>query len=253
MSEQERFQQRMEELGKGFDPDRQGIAARWGDQVQQFYAQRGIGVRTGLGRHPCLVIVDMAVAFNDPAYKVGAEMSETRGAIAQLLAAARRKQVMAVFTTTAYERDFKDAGMFGQKIPALAELQLGSPGVEIHPDLAPIAGEKVLTKKYPSSFFMTNLPSLLINEGVDTVILAGCSTSGCIRATAIDSVCYGFRTVVPLEAVQDRAEGPHWANLFDINAKYGDVLLLAEVLAYLDALPDSTAQRRAAAAAQRGA
>jgi nicotinamidase-related amidase len=242
----------MDELGSDYDSTVQDISERWGEGTERFYAQRGIGGQTGFGKHPCLLIIDMAVAFNDPSYKVGDEMPATLDAIAQLLQAAREKNVLVVYTTTAYQKDFKDAGMFGKKIPALAELQLGSEGVEIHPRIAPAEGEHVITKKFASSFFMTHLPSLLITEGIDTVILTGCSTSGCIRAGAIDSVSYGFHTVVPLEAVSDRAEGPHWANLFDINAKYADVLPLPKVLDYLRSLPESVQERKLAAAAARG-
>ena len=245
MTEQEDFKRRMQELGQDDDPTRRGIAERWGGTTQQCYAERGIGGQTGFGAHPCLLIVDMAIAFTDPRYKVGADMTDTLEAIARLLVAAREQQVPVVYTTTAYEKDFRDAGMFGKKIPALAELQLGSEGVQIHPRIAPQPGEHVITKKFASAFFMTNLAALLILQGTDTLILTGCSTSGCIRATAIDAVSYGFRTVVPLEAVADRAEGPHWANLFDINAKYADVLPLPEVLDALARLPQHGAARRA--------
>src|SRR5207245_2144803 len=106
-------------------------------------------------------------------------------------------------------------------------------------------------KKYASAFFQTNLPSLLVTEGVDTLVLTGCSTSGCIRAAAIDAVSHGYRLIVPQEAVSDRAEGPHYANLFDINAKYGDVVPLAEAIEGLERLAADPAERRRAAAAAR--
>jgi nicotinamidase-related amidase len=237
LTEQEEFKRRMEELGKDFDSDSQDISQRWGEDTQAFYAERGIGGRCGFGKTPALIIIDMSIAFNDPSYKVGDEMPDTLEAIAQLQEAARDKGVLVAFAQVAYEKDMKDGGMFGIKIPALAELQLGTEGVEIHPRIAPIEGEHVIIKKYASSFFETNLASLLVSQGVDTVILTGCSTSGCIRASAIDSISHGFRTIVPLEAVSDRAEGPHWANLFDINAKYADVLPLSEVVDYLNSLP----------------
>ena len=108
---------------------------------------------------------------------------------------------------------------------------------EIDPRIAPIDGEIVLMKKYPSAFFHTHLVSLLIADRIDTVILTGCSTSGCVRATAVDAVSYGYRVAVPVETVSDRWQAPHEASLFDIDVKYGDVVPLSEVVDYLRALP----------------
>lgn len=211
----------------------QRASEHWGVEVENLYADRGIGSRVGFGRRPALLVVDMAVGFNDPSYGVGADQTPTVEAIAQLLAAARAGGVPVYFTTTGYEPDGRDGGMFVKKIPALRELQVGDRAVGIDPRLAPTAGEPVILKKYSSSFFMTNLPSLLVADGVDTIILTGCSTSGCIRAGAVDGCSHGYRMIVPEEAVGDRAEGPHRANLFDIDAKYGDVVSLARVLEYL--------------------
>ena len=136
-------------------------------------------------------------------------------------------------------------------MPALLELQLGDRGVEIDPRLAPLDSEIVITKKYASAFFQTNLPSLLVTEGVDTLLLTGCSTSGCVRAAAIDGVSHGYRMIVPRECVSDRADGPHWANLFDIDAKYGDVVPLGETLEYLKGLAADPRARATAAAGAR--
>jgi maleamate amidohydrolase len=141
--------------------------------------------------------------------------------------------------------------MFGRKIPALLELQVGDKGVEIDPRIPPAAGELVITKKFSSAFFQTNLASLLVTEGIDTVILTGCSTSGCIRAAAVDGVSYGYHVIIPQECVSDRAEGPHYASLFDINAKYGDVVPMAEVIEHFERLVPGAAGRRVAAAAAR--
>jgi nicotinamidase-related amidase len=217
-------------------------------ETKDFYRERGIGARIGFGHNPAVLVIDMAVAFNDPAYKVGADQTPTVEAIAILLCAARERRVPVVFFTTAYHPDGSDAGMFGKKIPALLELQIGDPGVEIDPRLAPEEGEQVITKKFASAFFQTNLPSLLVARGIDTVVLTGCSTSGCIRAAAIDGISHGYRVIVPEECVADRAEEPHRANLFDIDSKYGDVVPLAGVLRYLEGLPAEPAERRAAAA-----
>jgi nicotinamidase-related amidase len=213
------------------------VEQRWGEDVEQFYAERGIGARTGFGERPAVLVIDMQVAFNDPAYKVGADQGAAVEAIAELLDAARAASAPVYYTMTAYEPGGRDGGMFARKVPALLELQVGSPGVEIDPRLAPAEGEPVILKKHSSSFLGTNLLSLLVEDRVDTLIVTGCSTSGCVRAACLDGVSYGFRIVVPETCVSDRAEGPHYANLFDINAKYGDVVPLDEVLGRLRARP----------------
>jgi maleamate amidohydrolase len=210
----------------------------WDSDVQQFYSERGIGARVGFGNAPCLLIVDMQVVFNDPASRLGADMSEGLEAIGDLLELAREKGVMVVYIQTAWEKDLRDAGVWAKKIPSLADVELGSPGAEIHPRIAPIEGEHVVIKKGPSGFFGTHLAALLVSKGIDTVILTGASTSGCVRATVVDSMSNGFRTIVPIEAVGDRAEGPHWSSLFDIGAKYADVIPIAEVKSYLENLSD---------------
>jgi maleamate amidohydrolase len=214
-----------------------------------FYAERGIGGRVGYGQHPAVLIVDMQVGLDDPAYKVGADQTPAVEAIASLLPSARARGVPIIYARTGYRPDGRDGGLFLEKIPALIELVTDSPAFEIDPRLAPEEDDFVVHKKFASAFFQTNLPSLLVAEGIDTIILTGCSTSGCIRAAAIDGISHGYRMILPEECISDRAEGPHRANLFDINAKYGDVVPLDEVLAYLDQLPASAEERRAAALA----
>jgi nicotinamidase-related amidase len=233
VSDGERFKERMEQLSDAGA----GVGGRWGEDVEQFYAARGLGARTGFGERPAVLVIDMAIAFNDPAYKVGADQTSAVEAIAELLPVARQAAAPVYYTTTAYHPDGRDAGMFARKVPALLELQLGDRAVEIDPRLAPAVGEHVIVKKHSSSFLGTNLLSLLIEDRVDTIIITGCSTSGCVRAACLDGVSYGFRIVVPEACVSDRAEGPHYANLFDINAKYGDVMPLEEVLQHLAGLP----------------
>jgi nicotinamidase-related amidase len=245
------IEQRLAELGASFDPAAQALSERWGAATKRLYESRGIGVRTGFGAHPALIVVDMSVAFCDPSYKVGSDQTPALEAIAALLDVTRECRVPSFFFTIGYHADGRDAGMFGRKVPALLELQLGDPGIEIHPTIKPRGDEMVITKKFSSCFFQTNLTSLLVTEGVDTVILTGCSTSGCVRATALDAVSYGYRVVVPVECVCDRAEGPHLANLFDIDAKYGDVMPLAEVVEQLRSMPADPHERMVAAASGR--
>jgi maleamate amidohydrolase len=187
----------------------------------------------------------MAVAFCDPAYGVGCDLTPTVNAIASLLQAARPRGVPIVFTTIAFDPDAvaADAGMWGVKIPALLELRADDPNATtIDERIAVQPGETVINKKRSSAFFGTNLEGLLSGHQVDTLVLCGCSTSGCIRATALDGVSYGYRVVVPEECVADRAEGPHRANLFDIEAKYGDVVPLSAVIDYLNAVDIRTGE-----------
>ena len=125
-----------------------------------------------------------------------------------------------------------------QKVPALGELQLGGRWVEIDPRLDPQEGETIVLKKGASAFFGTNIVAILNTQRIDTVILCGATTSGCIRATAIDLLQNGYPAIVPRECVADRAQAPHEANLFDINAKYADVVSLEDALAYVESVPD---------------
>ncbi|MHB8689273.1 MAG: isochorismatase family protein [Candidatus Dormibacteraceae bacterium] len=244
---QDQFGKHAEGLAKVFDSGTHDVSEHWGDDVKRLYEDRGIGTRVGFGTRPALLIIDMSVGFNDPTYRVGADQTVAVTRIATLLHSARECNVPVYFFTTAYERDGRDAGMFGKKIPALLDLQAGDRAVEIDPRLAPIDGEIIITKKFSSAFFETNLLSLLVRDGIDTTILTGCSTSGCVRAAAVDGVSYGYHVIVPEECVSDRADGPHYASLFDINAKYGDVLPLAEVLEYFDTLPKDSAARMSVA------
>ena len=146
-----------------------------------------------------------------------------------------------MFTTIGFEPHGNDAALWFQKIPLLAELEVGGKWVEIDPRLGLREDETVVLKKGASGFFGTNLASILVTQRADTVILCGATTSGCVRATAIDLLQYGWPAIVPRECVGDRARAPHEANLFDINAKYADVVSLAEVLQYLENLPETGA------------
>jgi maleamate amidohydrolase len=213
----------------------------WEAETRAFYERRGISGRVGGGSRPALLVVDMTRAFTNPDHPVGADQTSPVEAIARLLAVSRASGVPAFFTSLAYEPDGSDAGVWGQKMPALLSLRRDDPAaVEVDDRIAPVDGELVLSKRAPSAFFGTGLTGLLTPLGIDTVIVTGCSTSGCIRASVVDAVSYGYRVIVPTECVSDRVPGPHQANLFDIDAKYGDVMPLDQVIAYLSALPRST-------------
>ena len=138
-----------------------------------------------------------------------------------------------IFTTTGYEKHLKDAGVWIKKIPSGALLQLNSKWVEIDPRLGKTEDDILVVKKYPSGFFGTHLDATLHGMGIDTLIVTGCTTSGCVRATCIDTIQYGYYGIVPEECVGDRAEAPHLANLFDIGQKYCDVTRLNEVLDWI--------------------
>jgi nicotinamidase-related amidase len=202
------------------------------------------GRGAGLGERPALVVVDISVGFTDPESPLACDLEHVVDAIGLLVAAARRADVPVVYTTVAYDEEGKRrAAAFIEKVPALMTLEAGSRWVEIDPRIAPQPGEPVLRKLHASAFFETELAGLLAAAGCDSVIVAGASTSGCVRATAVDALQHGYRTVVPREAVGDRNADAHEANLYDIDAKYGDVVPLAETLAQLEELAVAHAPR----------
>jgi maleamate amidohydrolase len=197
----------------------------------------GFGGRGGFGRRPALVVIDMTLGFTDPESLLACDLERPILEIQKLLGVARRAGIPVVFTTVAYrESDKLTAAAFIDKVPALLTLEAGTRWAEIDPRIAPEESEPVLNKLFASGFFGTGLPSLLTAAGTDTLIITGASTSGCVRATAVDALQYGFRPVVPREAVGDRNPDAHEANLYDIDAKYGDVVGVDEALGYLEGL-----------------
>jgi maleamate amidohydrolase len=198
-----------------------------------FFAERGFGLRMGFGERPAVVVVDFVNAFTDPAMPLGAEVGPQIAATQRLLAAARDAGVPIFYTTIHYEPDMADAGVWRLKQAGLVSLQAGTPAVELDPRLERRDGEQVIVKKYASAFFGTDFLSRLNAFRVDTLLIAGCTTSGCVRATAVDAVQLGIRPIVIAEAVGDRAEAAHRQSLFDLDQKYADVVSLAEVLAYV--------------------
>lgn len=194
--------------------------------------------RMGFGRSPAVIVVDFIRAYTDRGSPLFAPaVVEAVTATAPLLQAARRRRVPIIYTRVLYHRDGIDGGLFVHKVPALRAMVEGNPLADIVPELPPNADDLVLIKQYASAFFGTSLAATLTAWGIDTLVITGCSTSGCVRATAVDAMQHGFRPIVPRECVGDRHEGPHEANLFDINAKYGDVVSLKDVMSRLQALP----------------
>lgn len=206
-------------------------------EARAIYERAGIGQGLTLGGRPAVLVVDFSCGFTDPACRLGGEMTAQIEATKELLDVARAKGFPVVFTTIGFTPDGQDGALWLKKVPALGDLELGGPWVEIDPRLERREDEVVVVKKGASGFFGTNLASILVSRGVDTVLLCGATTSGCVRATAIDLMQLGWPTLVPRECVGDRAEAPHEANLFDIQAKYADVVSLQDALAYLESVP----------------
>lgn len=200
------------------------------------YAEQGFGASSGFGVAPALLIVDFVNGFNDPALFGGGNIPEAIGNTKRLLAAAREKRIPVCFTRMVYAQDGSNAGVFCLKAPKLAALTETNPASRVIDDLAPANGEYVLRKTQPSAFFGTDLAPWLIRRRVDTVIVTGATTSGCVRASVVDSMSYNFRTIVVTDGVGDRAIGPHDANLFDMRQKYADLLTTDDVIARLHGL-----------------
>jgi maleamate amidohydrolase len=205
-------------------------------EAREVYAKARLGESVTLGSRPAVLVVDFSCGFTDPECTLGADMTEQVEATKRLLDAARAKGLPVIFTTIGFEPSLKDGGLWLEKAPALGDLQIGGRWVEIDPRLEPQEGETIVVKKGASAFFGTNLAAILISQGIDSVVLCGATTSGCVRATAIDLLQYGFPTLVPRECVGDRAQTPHDANLFDIQAKYADVVSVEEALDYVESV-----------------
>lgn len=214
------------------------IAAAMADAAR-LYARKGFGGRVGFGTSPALVVIDLVNGWTTPDHPLGTDHTDVIAHSNVLLDAFRRHNRPILFSTMAYEPNLRNAGYLIRKIPALRESIVGTPAAEVHRDLEVRDGETLLVKQSFSCFPGTSLQSTLTALGVDTLVIAGCSTSACVRATATDALTLGFRPIVVREAVGDRAPGPHLWNLFDIDAKFGDVEDLATVVKYLDGLPPS--------------
>lgn len=206
------------------------------EAARRVYAAAGLGQAMTMGERPAVLVVDFSCGFTDPECALGSELSAEVEATKRLLDASRAHGLPVIFTTIGFEPSLKDGGLWTRKIPALGDLQLGGRWVDIDPRLERREDETVVVKKGASAFFGTNLASILFAQRVDSVILCGATTSGCIRATAIDLLQYGLPTLVPRECVGDRAQAPHEANLFDIQAKYADVVSLEDALAYVESV-----------------
>ncbi len=203
--------------------------------LQDNYAAGGFGLALPPGRRPALLVIDFVRAYLVPGSPLYAGVESAHAACRELLLAAREAGIPVVHTNVQYQAGGRDGGVFFRKVPALKSFEAGA-----HPDLAAFAeglepgpGETLITKQYASAFFGTSLASTLVSLGVDTLLIAGVSTSGCVRASTVDACQHGFIPLVVREAVGDRHPAPHEANLFDLQAKYAEVIGLAQARQYL--------------------
>ena len=206
------------------------------ESAEAVYESSGIGVESlEPGRSPAVVVVDLQTAFTDPEYALGSDLDETVEATARLVDAAHDHGVPVFYTRVVWREDYRDGAVFAIKAaPSDDGLVEGSEYLEIDPRLDVAPSDHVIDKDQASAFFETELATMLTFEGVDTTIVAGATTSGCVRASVVDACQHGYVPLVPEECVGDRARDPHEANLFDMHSKYAEVMSLDDVLEYVE-------------------
>ena len=208
------------------------------EDVDQNYA-RAYGGSAGFGKRPALLLVDFVQAYFDPACELYAAVDDVLASALRVRAAAREAGIPIILTNVVYHPSAIDGGRFFEKASPLHNFLRGNPMGAWPKGLEPCDDELVISKQYPSAFFGTSLASTLTSMGVDNVILTGLTTSGCVRASCIDSMSHGFITTVVREACGDRHVGPHEANLFDMQAKYADVVSEGAIVAHFASLKSS--------------
>jgi maleamate amidohydrolase len=197
------------------------------------FVRQKYGKRLGFGTSPALLIIDCLNGFKDPALFGSAEMVNAMAHTRHLLEAARNAGITVAYSRHMFAKDGSDLGVFGRKVPAQAILTDDHPSSQIADELAPRPGEIIIRKRHPSAFFATDLAQLLHLRGIDTAIITGCSTSGCVHATVVDAMGYGLRPIIVRECVGDRHDLSHQAALLNIDMKYGDVVELKEAIRHL--------------------
>lgn len=196
------------------------------------YKKQNFANRVGLGHRPALITVDFVLSFTDPEHFGGGNITDAVQATVPLLAAARAQGWPIAHTRVVYADDGSDGGAFTKKAPGLLKLTETSPLSRLVAEMDPQPGELIVRKRQASGFFGTDLAGWLTWHGIDTVLITGCTTSGCVRATVVDAVSHNYRTIVVTDCVGDRAMGPHEANLFDMGQKYADLMTRDEILAH---------------------
>ena len=205
------------------------------EDVQTNYQRSGFGQALGCGQQPALLMVDFVKAYLEPDSPLYAGVEAVRDQCIELLAICRSAELPIFHSNVSYRPGSPDGGVFRRKLPLLKVFEVGSPLAEFAAGLEPQAGESVITKHYASAFFGTPLASSLAARGVDSVLIAGVTTSGCVRASALDALQHGFISIVVEDAVGDRHAAPHQANLFDLKSKYSDLVTVTEVARLLAA------------------
>jgi maleamate amidohydrolase len=205
-----------------------------GKDDEEFFKSRGFGQTIGFGERPALIVIDMINAFTRPEQPLGADLSTQLAAQVPLIDVAHERDIPVIFSTVIYnDADLKDAGIWALKMKGTLSLKAGTDLTDVDKTLDMRPNDSLLVKKYASCFFGTDLVPRLMSQRVDTLIITGCTTSGCVRATAVDALQNGFRPVVVREAVGDRSVSAHEQSLFDMNAKYADVCSLDDTLQYM--------------------
>jgi N-formylmaleamate deformylase len=202
-------------------------------EQEMTYESASFGGSLRRGERPAVLVVDLTLGFTDPVEAFGSELTAVVDATRLVLDAARERGHLVIFSTVGYDQTFRDAGVALQKAPRGREMTVGSSSTTLDPRLGRRDDEVVILKRAPSALFGTSVPAILMGNRIDTVVLCGAVTSGCIRATCIDLYSYGLPTLIPGECVGDRSPGPHEANLYDMQAKYADVITSADAIAYL--------------------
>ncbi len=193
------------------------------------YRKQQMGGMIGKGHRTALIIVDFVNGFVDPDVFGGGNTLDAAEATVGLLDTFRERGLPVVFTRIVYAEDGSDAGIWCEKAPRLRDLTEANPASHVIDILKPDEGEIVIRKTQPSAFFDTNLGSLLRGRNIDAVAIAGATTSGCVRATVVDAISANFRPTVISDCVGDRAQGPHEANLFDMQQKYANLIHSSEI------------------------
>jgi len=192
--------------------------------------------RVGFGKRPAMLLIDFVEAYFDKSCPLYANVEENLESALRIREQARSAGVPIIYTNVVYHEDMSDAGVFYKKVKVLENMKRGSPMGAWPKGLETADGELVISKQYPSAFFGTSLASTLASKQIDSVIITGLTTSGCIRASCVDACSHGFIPIIVADACGDRDEAPHQANLFDMNAKYGDVVSESEIKDYLKTL-----------------
>jgi maleamate amidohydrolase len=201
--------------------------------TEEIYQRQGFGHTTGIGQRCCLLMVDFVNSFVDPQQLGGPAIQDAVVATVPLLQAFRSWGLPVVHTRVVFESDGSDRNLFATRVKALQALTEHAAGSQIVPELAPLPSEWVVRKQGASAFFNTALADWLHFHQVDTLVVTGCTTSGCVRATVVDAVQHNFRSVVVSDGVGDRALAPHEANLFDMRQKYADIMTRDELMSHL--------------------